>query len=76
MPDPAALACFLVQLALGALHRPDLALACIVALRIAIVGTIRAFARVSPGSAVLLAPHLAWVSFAAALNTAIRRLNR
>lgn len=81
---PAALAWFFVQLVLNALwtplffglHRPDLALACILALWVAILGTMRSFARVSPASAALLAPYLLWVSFAAALNAAIWQLNR
>jgi benzodiazapine receptor len=81
---PAALTWFFGQLVLNALwtplffglHRPDLALACIALLWIAILGTMRAYARVSPGSAALLAPYLAWVSFAAALNAAIWWLNR
>jgi tryptophan-rich sensory protein len=81
---PAALTWFFIQLALGALwtplffglHRPDLALACIVALWLAIVMTLRAFARVTPGSAALLVPYLLWVSFAAALNAAVWWLNR
>jgi tryptophan-rich sensory protein len=41
----------------------------------AIVATIVAFARVSTGAAWLLAPYLAWVTFAAALNVASVRLN-
>lgn len=81
---PVALTWFFGQLVLNALwtplffglHRPDLALACIVVLWLAIVGTIRAFARVAPGSGALLAPYLLWVSFATALNGAIWWLNR
>ncbi len=81
---PAALAWFFAQLVLNALwsplffglHRPDLALACIVALWIAIVGTMRSFAKISPASAALLAPYLLWVSYATALNAAIVHLNR
>jgi len=81
---PAALTWFFVQLVLNALwsplffglHRADLALICIVAMWIAIVGTMRAFARVTPASAALLVPYLAWVSFATALNAAIWHLNR
>jgi benzodiazapine receptor len=81
---PAALTWFFGQLVLNALwtplffglHRPDLALVCIALLWLAILGTIRAFARVAPGSGALLAPYLLWVSFAAALNAAIWWLNR
>ena len=81
---PAALTWFFIQLVLNALwtplffglHRPDLALICIGALWVAIVGTIWAFARVRPAAAALLVPYLAWVSFATALNAAIWHLNR
>ncbi len=74
---------FLTQLALNALwtplffglHRPDLALVAIVMLWIAIVATIAAFARVHRGAAALLAPYLAWVSFATFLNFTLWRLN-
>ena len=74
---------WLAQLALNAawtpvffgLHRPGLAAAVIVALWIAIVGTIAAFFKVERWTAWLLAPYLAWVTFATALNIAIWRLN-
>jgi benzodiazapine receptor len=74
---------FLLQLALNAAwpwlffaqRRPDLALVCIVALWVAILGTAVAFWRSSRGAAILLLPYLAWVGFAAALNHAIWRLN-
>ena len=80
---PAAFTWFFIQLVLNALwtplffglHRPDLALGCIVALWISIIATIRAFARVTPASAALLVPYLLWVSFATALNAAIWHLN-
>ena len=79
----AAALLFLLQLALNGawtwlffgLHRPDLALAGIVALWLAILATMAAFARVSRGAALLFVPYLAWVSFAAALNYAIWRAN-
>lgn len=74
---------FLLQLALNAAwpwlffaeRRPDLALASIAALLVAILATIAAFWRLSRLAAVLLVPYLAWVAFAAALNHAIWRLN-
>jgi tryptophan-rich sensory protein len=78
-----ALSLFLVQLALNALwtplffglHRPDLAFAGIVLLWLVIAGTIAAFWPVSRLAAWLLAPYLLWVSFAAALNFTLWRLN-
>jgi tryptophan-rich sensory protein len=77
------LAVFLVQLGLNAawtplffgLRRPDLALAEIVLLWLAIAGTLAAFGRVNRAAAWLLAPYLAWVTFATALNYALWRLN-
>lgn len=77
------LGAFLVQLALNTLwtplffglHRPDLALAEIMLLWVAIAWTIAAFWRVHRFAAVLLLPYLAWVSFATILNAALWRLN-
>jgi translocator protein len=74
---------YLLQLTLNAAwpwlffaeRRPELALVCIVALWVAILGTIVAFWGVSRGAALLLVPYLAWVGFAAALNRAIWRMN-
>jgi translocator protein len=57
------------------LQMPVLALVEIVVLWIAIVLTIAAFWRVSRIAAVILAPYLAWVSFAGALNYSIWTLN-
>jgi len=79
-----ALVWFAVQLALNAawsplffgLHRIDLALVDIVALWVAITGTLVAFWKVSPLAGGLLIPYLAWVSFATALNFTLWRLNR
>jgi benzodiazapine receptor len=56
-------------------HRPWLALAEIVALWAAIVATMMAFHPVDPVATALLWPYLLWVTFAAALNYAIARLN-
>ncbi len=56
-------------------RRPDLALAEIVFLWLAILATARAFWRHDRPAALLLAPYLAWVTFAAALNGAIVVLN-
>lgn len=74
---------FVAQLALNALwtplffgfHRIDLALLDIVVLWGAIVATIVAFARTSRVAAWLLAPYLAWVSFATFLTFTLWRLN-
>ena len=74
---------FVGQLALNALwtplffgfHRIDLALLEIVVLWVAIVATIVAFARTSRAAAWLLAPYLAWVSFAAFLTFTLWKLN-
>jgi len=74
---------FLVQWALNALwtplffglHRIDLAAVEIVVLWLAIVATIASFARVSRPAAWLLAPYLAWVSFATFLTFTLWRLN-
>lgn len=85
-PSPAvrrALALFVAQLVLNALwswlffgwHRGGVAFADILVLWTAIVATLVAFRRIRPLAAALLLPYLAWVSFAAALNAAVWRLN-
>ncbi len=56
-------------------HRIDLALLDIGVLWLAIVATMSAFSKVRVSAAWLLAPYLAWVSFATALNFAIWWLN-
>jgi tryptophan-rich sensory protein len=74
---------YLLQLTLNAAwpwiffgeRRVDLALACVVALFLAILATIVAFWRVHRGAAVLLLPYVAWVGFASVLNAAIWWLN-
>ncbi len=74
---------FLVQLSLNAAwtplffgwHQPGLAFAEIVLLWLAIAATLVAFRPVSRAAAWLLAPYLAWVSFAAVLNFTLWRLN-
>ena len=57
------------------LHRPDLAFLEIIVLWISILATIALFYPIHSGAALLLVPYLAWVSFAAALNFAVWRLN-
>ena len=78
-----ALVWFLVQLALNAawtplffgLHLPGLAFIEMSLLWAAIAITLRAFTKVDRLAGWLLVPYLAWVSFAAALNFTIWRLN-
>lgn len=80
----APLAIFAVQLALNlawsglffGLRQLGWAFADIVLLWVAIAATIAAFARISAPAAWLLAPYLAWVSFASVLNFRIWTLNR
>ncbi len=57
-------------------RRPDLALIEIVLLWISIVVTLVAFRRIDRVAGWLLAPYLAWVTFATILNGAIWWLNR
>lgn len=78
-----ALAWFCGQLVLNALwswlffqwHEGAWALADIAALWLAVAATLWAFWRLSPLAGALLAPYLAWISFAAALNFTLWRLN-
>ena len=79
----AAITLFLVQLALNSFwswlffrwHLGALAFAWIVLLLAMIIATIVAFWRVSRVAALLLAPYLGWVAFAAALSWSIWRAN-
>ena len=78
-----AVAIFLIQIALNAawswvffsLHSPRGGLVVIALLWLAIVLTIVAFWQIDPTASMLLWPYLLWVSFAAALNWEIDRLN-
>jgi translocator protein len=78
-----ALGLYAVQLVLNAIWTPlffgagryGLAFADIVALWVLIGVTVFRFARISRPAAWLLLPYWAWVTFAAALNLAIWRLN-
>ena len=78
-----ALGLFIVQWFLNALwtplffgaHRPGVAFGEIVLLWLAIAATLVAFWLVKKAAGLLLVPYLAWVSFAAALNFTIWRLN-
>ena len=58
------------------LKRPDWAFAELLCLWLAIVANIAVFYPIDPVAAWLLAPYLAWVTFAGALNLAVWRLNR
>lgn len=78
-----AIVLFLAQLALNALwswlffawHRGGAAMLDIGLMWVLIVATIVAFARIDRIAAWLMAPYLAWVSFAAALNWAVWQAN-
>ena len=56
-------------------QRPDLALVEVVFLWLSIVALIVVLWRMSRMASALLLPYLAWVTFAAALNLAVVRLN-
>jgi len=56
-------------------HQISLALGLLVVLIVAVIVTIVAFYRVRPVAALLLAPYLAWILFAAALNWQFLVLN-
>jgi tryptophan-rich sensory protein len=78
-----ALALFLVQLVINALwswlfftwQRGGAAFVDVVLLWLLIAGTAIAFAKISKTAGWLLAPYLAWVTFAAALNGVLWRTN-
>jgi tryptophan-rich sensory protein len=79
-----ALAAFGIQLALNlawslgffGLRSPGLGVLIIVPLWVAIYVTLRRFQRIDPVAGWLMAPYLAWVTFAAALNATVWWLNR
>ncbi len=79
----AAIAAFVVQLLLNLSwtpvffggHQITIGLAVIAVLDVALLVTIVLFARVRPAAAWLLAPYLAWVLFATALNYEFLRAN-
>jgi tryptophan-rich sensory protein len=78
-----ALMLFLTQLGVNAIwspvffgqHRIGVALGVIVMLDLLVAATIVAFARKHRAAAWLLAPYLAWICFATALNSALWQLN-
>ena len=75
---------YAVQLVLNAawsplvfgLRRPDFGFLDIVLLWLTIIATVVLFNPISVGAAWLLLPYLAWVTFAAALNFTVWRINR
>jgi translocator protein len=80
----AALTAYSVQLLLNAVWAPlffgaksiGAGLFVVVALSLAIVWTMREFARVLGGVAWMLAPYLIWAGFASALNLSLWKLNQ
>ncbi|MFO1033323.1 MAG: TspO/MBR family protein [Hyphomicrobiales bacterium] len=66
---------FLWSFLFFSLHSPGLALIEIILLWLAIAATLRAFYTHDGWAAALLAPYLAWVSFAAVLNASVWMLN-
>lgn len=80
---PRATTLFVVQLALNAiwspvffgLEAPRLGLAIIIMLLVALTATLAMFWRIDRPAGLLLAPYLAWVCYATALNAAIVALN-
>jgi tryptophan-rich sensory protein len=83
-PVKIALVLFGLQLVLNGLwsvlffgmQRPGVAFAEILLLWLAIAATMVSFWRLVPSAGLLMAPYLAWVSFAAVLNGSIWMLNR
>ena len=79
----AAIGAYAVQLLLNALWAPlffgmkniGAGLFDIVALWLAVGWTMREFVRVRPAAAVILVPYFGWVTFAAAINLAVWKLN-
>ncbi len=80
---PTALTAYAVQLSLNALWSPlffglknvGAGLFISVALWISIAWTVREFARVRSLAAIMMFPYLLWVSFAAAMNLSLWKLN-
>lgn len=80
---PLAIGLFVIQLLLNfawsptffAMHQVTLALWLIVAMLILATATAMAFARIRKVAAWLMAPYLAWLSFATVLNYEMDRLN-
>lgn len=58
-----------------AMKRPDFALAEVATLWLSVLALIIFFTRLAPKAALILAPYLAWVTYAAHLNFEVVRLN-
>jgi translocator protein len=79
----AAITAFCIQLLLSALWAPlffglkniDAGLFCIVALWLAVGWSVREFARVKPTAALILLPCFLWITFVAAINLTVWKLN-
>jgi translocator protein len=79
----AAITAFCIQLLLNTLWAPvffslrnvDAALFDIVALWLAVGWTMREFTRVAPSAALILVPYFLWITFVAAINLAVWKLN-
>jgi tryptophan-rich sensory protein len=48
---------------------------CVVALWLAVGWTMREFARVKPAAALIMLPYFLWITFVAAINLAVWKLN-
>ena len=79
----AAIAAFGIQLLLNTLWTPvffglkniDAGLFCIVALWLAVGWTMREFTRVKSAAALIMLPYFLWITFIAAINLAVWKLN-
>jgi tryptophan-rich sensory protein len=80
---PAAIVVFIVQMILNAawsvtffgMRNPELALAVIAALIVAVAWTWRVFRPIDGLAGAMMLPYLAWISFASLLNAAVAWLN-
>ena len=78
-----AITAYCIQLLLNTLWAPvffglkniDAGLFCIVAIWLAVGWTMREFARVKPAAALILVPYFLWITFIAAINLAVWKLN-
>jgi benzodiazapine receptor len=78
-----AITAYVIQLLINTLWAPvffglkniDAGLFCIVALWLAVAWTMREFARVKSAAALILLPYSLWVTFVAAINLAVWKLN-